>query len=274
VISCVIPSRDRAGFLPRAIDSVTCQDASGGIEIVLVDDGSVDGTADLVARRYPGVRLLRTVGVGAAAARNTGVEAAAGEIIMFLDSDDRWLPGHVSALVAALAEKGAACGVTRNVDEINGEEFLVPLPSAGEEVVSYAALSRWCNIMTSALAVRRDFFVSCGGFPEEMGSLGEDWAFFIRLAARGGMGWAGPEAVSERFLHPGSSCALVSRDRLWRMFGDLSVVVGRERYQDKGGSVGPAFAEIIKWLERIEENRCLSVQQWYLLMKRAGLVPP
>jgi len=266
MISCIIPSRDRARFLPRALDSVISQADAGAIEIVVVDDGSVDATADLLAHRYPQVRCIQTGGVGPGAARNRGAAIARGEILMFLDSDDRWLPGHAHRLRLAMAEGDAAYGVTRNIDDTGGDEFLVPEPGQEARGDCFSALCRWCFIMTSALAVRKRAFMDCGGFPEDMGSLGEDWGFFLRLARRVHLGYAGRVPVSERILHKGSICARVSRDRLTDMYRNLGLVVLSEKGENKG-----LFERTITWLSETEEDRCLSVQQWYRLMNRGEL---
>ncbi len=268
MISCVIPSRDRAGFLPRAIDSVLAQGCP--IEVVVVDDGSADSTPELLARGYPGVRVVRTPGLGAAAARNLGVEAACGDVVMFLDSDDRWLPGHVERLLAAIRGYEAAYGVTRNLDAVSGGGFLVPEAGRGTAGDCLPALGRWCFIMTSAFAVRRAFFLAVGGFPENMAGLGEDWGFFIRAAARAPFGFAAGDPVSERLLHHGSLCARAGREEMAAMFRKLLVIAG-ETGNNMDGFAG--IRRAAAWFSQTEEDRCMSVQQWYGRMRKAGILP-
>jgi len=102
-VSTVIPTYERAGTLRRAIDSARA-DLLPADEILVVDDGSSDGTEALV-RSYPApVRYFRTPRVGAGAARNAGVRAARGDLVAFLDSDDAWLPGKL-ALQRAVMER-------------------------------------------------------------------------------------------------------------------------------------------------------------------------
>jgi len=267
-VTCVIPSRDRAALLPRAIASVTAQEHP--VEIVVVDDGSTDSTAELLARGYPGVKVLQTRGIGPAAARNLGVEAACGDVVMFLDSDDRWLPGHVERLLAAMEGCVAAYGVTRNVDQVSGGGFLVPEGGAGCAGDCLASLCRWCFIMTSAFAVRRDVFLSVRGFPEDIDGLGEDWGFFIRVASCGPFGFVSAPAVSERFLHPGSLCARTSREQLLDMYRKLLVIAAQTGKNERDTVT---MRRAASWLSRIEENICLSVQQWYGRMRKAGIIP-
>jgi glycosyltransferase involved in cell wall biosynthesis len=104
-ISVVVPTYDRVAMVPEAIDSVLAQDPED-VEVVVVDDGSRDGTDRVLARRYAGdprVRVHRQENSGVAQARNRGIDLATGSLIGFLDSDDLYLPGFLSAHAAALA---------------------------------------------------------------------------------------------------------------------------------------------------------------------------
>src|SRR5258708_5666161 len=100
--SVVIPTYNRCRMLSEAVASVLRQ-ADPAIEIVVVDDGSSDGTADMLARDYPQVRAIFQANQGPAAARNRGIAASTGEWIAFLDSDDIWL-GNKVALERSLLE--------------------------------------------------------------------------------------------------------------------------------------------------------------------------
>lgn len=108
MISVIIPSYNRAGILPMAIDSVLGQ-TYRDIELILVDDGSTDGTEDLI-RSIKDSRLryikLEKNG-GACRARNTGIDAAKGEYLAFQDSDDRWHPDKLERQLRFLQETGA-----------------------------------------------------------------------------------------------------------------------------------------------------------------------
>ena len=98
VISVIIPIWNRAQSVGKAIDSALSQALPSGhaIEVIVVDDGSSDRPEEALACFGGSIRLLRhPENQGAAAARNTGCEAASGEYIAFLDSDDSWLPGKL-----------------------------------------------------------------------------------------------------------------------------------------------------------------------------------
>src|SRR3984957_16748055 len=102
-LSVVIPTWNRAGLVGEAVESALGQEG-GDLEVIVVDDGSTDGTAEVIERRFgKSVRLLRMAtqsGVGAA--RNEGVCQVTGDLLAFLDSDDLWLPGKLKAELGVL----------------------------------------------------------------------------------------------------------------------------------------------------------------------------
>lgn len=104
-VSVILPTFNRARFLGEAMASIESQILSD-IELIVVDDGSTDETATLVRRAAAtapfAVSYVHQANAGAYAARNTGLERASGEFIAFYDSDDLWLPHHLSRCVAAL----------------------------------------------------------------------------------------------------------------------------------------------------------------------------
>ncbi|MEC7126118.1 MAG: glycosyltransferase family A protein [Pseudomonadota bacterium] len=102
-ISVIIPSFNRASVLPRALNSVLAQ-TRGATEIIVVDDGSSDGTNALVERDYPGVKLLTQGNRGVSSARNAGVSLSTGEWLAFLDSDDEWLPEKLNHQLACVRD--------------------------------------------------------------------------------------------------------------------------------------------------------------------------
>ena len=102
-LSVVIPAYNRAPTIAATIESVLRQ-TRPVLEVVIVDDGSTDATADVVRSfEDPRVRLISQANRGVSAARNAGIAAAAGDHIGFVDSDDLWLPGDAEAAMASLA---------------------------------------------------------------------------------------------------------------------------------------------------------------------------
>lgn len=108
-VSIIMPAWNAAATIERSIASVLTQDHAD-FELVVVDDGSTDATADIVTRLAAGdvrVRLLRQANAGVAAARNAGIAAAEGRYLAFLDSDDWWYPGKLRRQLADMRERGA-----------------------------------------------------------------------------------------------------------------------------------------------------------------------
>ncbi len=111
-VSIVIPTHQRAQLIGRALRSILAQDMVSW-EALVVDDGSTDGTDDAVAAfADPRIRYIsRPVCGGVSAARNTGLDHVTGDVISFLDSDDEYLPGALTALVDGLRASPEASGV-------------------------------------------------------------------------------------------------------------------------------------------------------------------
>jgi glycosyltransferase involved in cell wall biosynthesis len=264
-ISCVIPTKNRPEMTCRAIASVVAQDTPVR-EIIVVDDGSTDHTAALVAARFPEVRLLQRSGLGPGLARNAGVAEARGEVIMFLDSDDVWLPGHVASLVRTLARGfSVAYGVTRNSDRIGGGEFCIPEPGLALEGECLAGLARWCFFVPSAMAVAREAFVEVGGFGS--GELGEDWSFFIRLAQRFPFGFCGEEPITLRHLHPGSLCNGANDERLGTLLASVSLALA-----EAGAAAEDRlrFQALADWTR--QQGDWQTIQQWYISLKQEEFI--
>lgn len=100
-VTVVIPTYNRRSLLCRALDSVLNQTASPS-EVIVVDDGSSDGTRDLIQKTYSSVSLIEQENQGVSQARNRGIKEASGEWIAFLDSDDEWLPQKLEIAFEAL----------------------------------------------------------------------------------------------------------------------------------------------------------------------------
>lgn len=216
LVSVIIPTYNRAHLIERAIQSVLLQEYSP-LEIIVVDDGSTDNTADLMTRMYPQVSYVKQTNSGPSAARNHGIRLSSGEIIMFLDSDDVWLPGKVRCQVRLLNEAGTSvcCCVTNAVlREANGKE---KLSFDIAELYPHLPYGLWMNpvevlasrflFFNQVVAVRRDALIQCGGFDERLMLL-EDWDLSMRLSTLGP--WA---YTTEPFAvwNPGSNESLVTR---------------------------------------------------------------
>lgn len=182
VIVCTRNGRDRIDLCLRACLAMS----GGGFEIIVVDDGSNDGTADHVAARFPEVRLVRLEAGGLSAARNAGAEAARGEILAFTDDDCEPDIEWLSRL-----RKGFRDGVFAAA----GGPNLPPAPQSWEEAVVCAAPGAPSHVMLDDveaehlpgcnLAVRKSAFMEIGGFDPVFHTAGDDVDFCWRLRDAG-----------------------------------------------------------------------------------------
>lgn len=187
-VSVIIPAFNRADMIAAAIDSALVQTVSD-IEIIVVDDGSTDGTADVTQRIADGrIRVIaHERRRGAAAARNSGIAGARGEFIAFLDSDDAWMPEklerQLSTLAANPTAEAAICGAhIRLIDQ--GRSFDAELVQPDDWLKHLLAD---CAVNPGAtLVIRRTAAAAIGPMDEDLPRF-EDWDWLVRHAARGGV---------------------------------------------------------------------------------------
>ena len=120
-ISVIIPTFNRAHLLSRSIDSLLSQTLSAH-SVVIVDDGSTDGTENLVSEKYPEFTYLKQDNLGVSAARNAGITATSCEWLAFLDSDDLWYPeklDNVYNQIQDQSETDVICHNERMFDQTN-----------------------------------------------------------------------------------------------------------------------------------------------------------
>jgi glycosyltransferase involved in cell wall biosynthesis len=219
VVSVVIPAYNRCDVIGAAIRSVLQQQlpaADWSYEIVVVDDGSSDDLDQALQPFSEHVRLLRHKNnAGAAAARNTGAQAAYGELIAFLDSDDIWLPGKLFRQVSAMQQYGWDASCTGFVlVEPGGREVVAPdLPT---KALSLADLVWGCVVSPgSTLLCRRSLFANVGLFDTALKRL-EDWDWLLRLARFAPLGFvAEPLARISPSGTPGTSTIFPAVSKLW-----------------------------------------------------------
>lgn len=164
VVSVVIATNRRGPFLQEALTSLRDQTYSR-IEAVLVDDGSPDAAAlETLVRPFPAVTLVRQVGAGVAVARNNGVMRTTGELIAFLDDDDRWHPERIRRQAEVMDRHPNAVlsyGALRTVDDA-GRELVTPDQTQVRDI--HDILRRRTGIIAPNIMVRRETFLRVGGF--------------------------------------------------------------------------------------------------------------
>lgn len=184
LVSVVIPAYNAEQTLTRSIQSVLDQkkDASLKLEILVVDDGSTDTTgavADELAGHTPScIHVIHQKNAGPAAARNTGIRAAKGEYVAFLDADDEWLPGKLETqlgLLEADPELDLVCTA------MNSKKFLL---RPEQFPLSFRDLLPNNIVYTSSVVARKRSVMAAGGFNEAR-RYSEDFELWLRIAHRG-----------------------------------------------------------------------------------------
>ncbi|MGB4803023.1 MAG: glycosyltransferase [Anaerolineae bacterium] len=231
-ISVVIPTYNRAAFLPAAIASALAQTtaapgpanqsltadppalAAEDIEVIVVDDGSTDDTAACLAgwANDPRVRVVQQANQGRSAARNHGARLARGEFLAFLDSDDLYAPGALAAHLATFARRpdlGLAIGGYALIND-QGADLGARLPWRSHADLRPAAWLFDCVAMPGSVLLRRSWWETVGEFDRTC-EIAEDWDLFLRLAAAGcPMDWT-RQIVCHYRQHAGSSIREIHR---------------------------------------------------------------
>lgn len=187
-ISVVIPAYNAAWCLGRAIDSVLTQTLRD-YELIVVDDGSTDGTARLLEGYRGRLRSLTQPNGGQSSARNAGIQVARGRYVAFLDSDDWWSPGKLERQLTFMEAHPDVvfCSTSASVVDPDGRVLGEWRCQLRDGRALEAIFSATATIAGSASAViaRRAALVSIGGFDESLKGL-EDTDLWMRLAAKGG----------------------------------------------------------------------------------------
>lgn len=186
-VSVIVTAFNVEAYICETIDSILTQPVDD-LEVIVVDDGSTDGTADVLGRyqRVRRVRVIRQPNAGSASARNTGARGAVGELLAFLDGDDVATERRIVAPVEALARGPDIALAYGRIDLINESgKVLVSRKNPARYRSGWVAKDlRYRNFIPfSTITVRRDVFWALGGFDESIRS-SEDWEFLLRLASR------------------------------------------------------------------------------------------
>ncbi len=181
VVSVVIPTYNRRALVDEAVGSVLAQ-SYNNFELIVIDDGSDDGTADHLARYGSCLRLISRRRSGVAAARNYGVSVAKARYLAFLDSDDLWMPNKLEVQVAFMGQHSGAqiC----QTDEIWIRNRVRVNPKTKHKKPSGDVFRRsldLCLVSPSAVMMTKQLFNQVGGFDESF-PVCEDYDLWLRIA--------------------------------------------------------------------------------------------
>jgi glycosyltransferase involved in cell wall biosynthesis len=193
LVSIIIPVKDGERFLPQALADVHAQTYAER-EMIVVDGGSTDRSAE-IARTSPGVRCISQSGEGFADAWNVGLAASSGDLIAFLDSDDRWMPDKLARQVEVLEQRAEVDYVITRV-RFFLEPGMAPPPGFRGTLLSGDHVGN----MPSALLARRRVFELIGDFPTHL-SVANDIDWFARLRDSGLTREVVPEAMVMKRVH-------------------------------------------------------------------------
>lgn len=222
-VSALVPVWNGSEFLAEALDSILVQEPAVD-EVVVIDDGSTDGSGDVARGFGPRVRCVRREHAGLAATRNAAVHEACGDLVAFLDADDLWPRGRLAGLLRAL-EENPACGIAQG----RLQRMVRDQRTAGWELVDES----WRAPNVATALIRRSVFAAVGPFDE--GVAGADDVDWLLRAKEGGVREAHVEEVTLLYRrHGGNMTNDVAADQ-----ARLLRVLGRAVKRRRAAAAGP-----------------------------------
>jgi glycosyltransferase involved in cell wall biosynthesis len=200
LVSVVIPAHNAAGTVVAAVDSALAQTRSN-LEILVVDDGSTDGTSDVLRGYGDRIRVLPQEAKGPSCARNRAAQLARGEWLAFLDADDLWREEKLERqLATAREDAGLVHTGTENFGDLSHIGRYRDTPT-DRGCLFELLLLRGNFVTTSSVILRTDWFRRLGGFDEAL-HVCEDWDLWLRFSAEGGIMACCPEPLTRYRVHP------------------------------------------------------------------------
>lgn len=223
LVSVIISTCNRVDYLPEAIASARAQ-TYAPLELIVVDDGSTDGSAAVARRFGDPVRVVRQENAGPAAARNRGIAEARGAFISFLDADDLWVPEKLERQLERFSARpslGYSVTLVQNFweDDVAAERDRLADHRRARPVPGYVTLT---------LLTRRHWMERTGGFDEALGH-GDAADWFRRADEAGAEGELLREVLARRRLHGGNRSRTMAGDSRGEFLTMLKRKLDRER---------------------------------------------
>lgn len=225
LVSVIIPVYNGERYLADAIESVLAQ-TYRPIQLVVVDDGSEDGTAE-IARSFREVKYIYQANQGHAAAMNAGIRAARGEFVAFLDADDLWTPNKLSVQIDYLHKHPhVGCVIAKM------QNFVEPGTEPPSRITRDLALTEYAALQVGALVARRTVLEQIGAFDTTYDHAKDvDW--FVRAREAGIIMAILPEILLHRRLH-GANRSYHTQARTLEFMRVLKSSINRKRQQSLG----------------------------------------
>jgi len=258
-VSVIIPTYNRAKFVGKAIESVLKQTATD-FEVIVIDDGSTDGTRIALEKYSYKIRYIYQENAGVSAARNTGIRLAKGEWVAFLDSDDEWTSGYLSAQIAQVGNvEHAVAHITnavtiyqdgKRIDQFGSTNLLRRFK--GNAFLTYerplSVVVKFAPWFLQSSMIRRDILAKDGLFDTEL-SIAEDLDVIARIALRGPITFCKDVLVQ-----------VYRRNESIQNLGAQSVTSGIYSYK----AFGKVYANLLSspevtWAEKVTIAKALSI---------------
>ena len=211
-VSVIIPTFNRNQMLKEAIDTVLSQEYQG-VELIVVDDGSTDGTTEYLETYGQHLSVIQQQNRGVSAARNAGIAAASGRYIAFLDSDDLWLPQKLRQQVQffTLHPEALVCQ-TEEIWVRNGRRVNPGLRHRKLSGMIFEPSLHLCLVSPSAVMIRRSLFDTVGLFDESLPAC-EDYDLWLRVSCRYPVFLIDTPLIVKRGGHPDQLSRLPGLDK-------------------------------------------------------------
>jgi glycosyltransferase involved in cell wall biosynthesis len=199
LVSVIIPTYNCASYIPKSIRSVLDQSYKN-VEIIVVDDGSTDNTKVIIKKFASWVRYFHQENQGVSVARNTGINLAGGDLIVFLDADDFFLPGKLAQQTAVFKEKPELDMVHSGMKVIDEDGDVISnfLWYMAFPVLTAETFFLYKPLQLGAMMFRKNVLFRVGGFMPGL-AIAEDAELMYRLCLMGcKMDWLKQETVAYR----------------------------------------------------------------------------
>jgi GT2 family glycosyltransferase len=246
-VSVIIPTYNRKEYVQEAIESVLAQSITDN-EIIVIDDGSTDGTSQALSARYgSGICYQWQENQGESVARNVGIKLAHGEYIAFLDSDDVWLPDKLANQIEFLESNGdvhlvfCQAFAMNESGEVDNSLILGGSIKPADLCLENMIRENTVSAGGSTVVLRRDLLLEVGGFDPAI-RYGEDWDLWLRLRMHTTFGFM-PLPLAHVRIHQGTQSYFPDPDRVERMLKDRLYILAKVQESQPDAALEPIIEQ-------------------------------